>query len=475
MLPTQRALWQLQSTLPDRAALNLAFGLLLEGPFDCRAMAFVFQELVKRHEPLRTAYFGQIDRPVEAVVSDVPVTLEYEDLSASAGHRRVRRLLDCFRETSRCHIDAPPLLRARCLLLEPDEHLLLLVFHHLAVDAWGLELFCREAEQLYAARLARAASPLATLRVGQLDAIAHEWQIWRRGSQAQAEVEQRRLEFAKLNPHGVRPFGTAVRSTAALRRRVLAVPQSVLNTWQASNAKAGLTLFPAIVSAVAVALCRQFDLEEVILATLIANRHGTAAQQILGAHYGATALRIFAGGSTTVTNVMDHVVDRLLASMSNRLDIETVAELLGQCAGASGPLVPSCMVVMDRHPMNRLLLEDVMVTPISTLAVPADQMHSDLDLAVSGTADFVVFLRHFGASAGITIFWDPMKVPAIDELVERIGSALRLLGGGLSCAPSDLIVNEGLAARAVDQNGWISVVPAVDALSPLPLSVGAGL
>jgi hypothetical protein len=469
MLLTQRALCELRFTLPDPSVLNLAFGLLLDGPFDRAAMEWTLQELVRRHEPLRTAYSGTAGSPVAEVAPDAAMALEYEDLSAASGQNHVA-LLDCFRDALRCRVDAPPLLRARCLLLEPDRHVLLLTFNHLAVDGWALELFGREAEQLYAARLARAASPLPPLGTGQLDSIEREWENWRCGAQARAELDQRRREFAHLDPRVVRPFGSAVRNDIVLRRRVLAVPQDVLKTWRASSTKAGLTLFPAIISAVAVALCRQFGLQDVVLSALIANRHSTAAQRVLGAHYGATALRIAAAEGTAINDVMNQVVDRLLATMSHRLDIGALAGLMGECAGASGPLAPSCMVMMDRYPMNRLLLEDVTVTPISTLAVPAHQLHRDLDIASSPGVDFGVFLRHFGDSAGITIFWDPARVPGIDALIQEIARALALLGGGLSCDASALEPGEGTSSCAVDQDGWVPVVPVTDALSPLPLS-----
>jgi len=470
MLLTQRALWKLRSTIPDPTVLNLAFGLLLEGPFDRTSMEWALQELVRRHEPLRTVYSGSVDCPVAEVAPDVDMALEYEEVSGTSGHSRFAGLLNRFREMLHCPIDAPPLLRARCLHLEPDQHVLLLVFNHLAVDGWALELFGREAEQLYAARLARTASPLPALRVRQLQAVEREWETWRGGSQAQAELEERRREFTKLSGRAVLPFGSVNRSAGTLRRRVLAVPQDVLKAWRASSTRAGLTLFPAVVSAVAVAICRQFGLQEVVLAALIANRHSTTAQRVLGAHYGATALRVAGAEGTAITDVMNKVVDRLLAAMSHRLDIGTLTELLGQCAGASEPLVPSCVVVMDRHPMNRLLLEDVKVTPLSTLAVDSRRLHNDLDLSVTPGADLVVFLRHFADSAGITIFWDPARIPAIEALIDEIAGALKLLGGGLQRDAPHLELEQGVTACALDQDGWTAAVPGVDALSPLPLS-----
>ena len=99
MLPTQRALWELQSAPSDPAALNLAFGLLLDGPFDCAAMEWTLQELVRRHEPLRTVYSGPVDRPVMEVVPDTTLTLPCEDVPVTSGRSRfaLRRKGTCAR------------------------------------------------------------------------------------------------------------------------------------------------------------------------------------------------------------------------------------------------------------------------------------------------------------------------------------------------------------------------------------------
>ena len=153
MLPTQRELWRLRSTLPRPAALNLAFGLLLDGPFDPSAMEWALQELVNRHEPLRSAHSGPGNGPATEVLSPVDMRLEYVELSSATGSSRVMDLLGRFAKAVDREVEAPPLLRAQCLLLEPDQHLLLLTFNHLAVDGWALELFCREAELLYGARI----------------------------------------------------------------------------------------------------------------------------------------------------------------------------------------------------------------------------------------------------------------------------------------------------------------------------------
>jgi len=195
MLSAQRALWNLRSTLPDPTVLNLAFGFLLDGPFDRRSMERALRDLVDRHEPLRTAYAGPGQGPTAEVLPHSPFALEYEDLSGVRSGPYAAGLLEHFKQALHYRIESPPLVRARCLLLEPDRHLLLMVFDHLAVDGWALELVGREIEQLYSARLAGSSPPLRPLGVGQIEPVEREAGVWAQGPRARAESEQRRREY----------------------------------------------------------------------------------------------------------------------------------------------------------------------------------------------------------------------------------------------------------------------------------------
>ena len=469
MHPTQRALWQMRSDVEDPAPLNLAFGLLLDGPFEARSLEWALQAMILRHESLRTKFYGPANDPVAEVISNVSLSLEYIEASFKTFDDRVAGLLGYFHEASRVRLDTPPLLRAQCLRLEPDQHLLLLTFNHLAVDGWALELFGRETEQLYSAHLARASSPLPSLDAMQVLSVEADAQAWRRGPFAKREIEERRRRYSGLATRSIRPFGNSTQGIKKVRRRVLAISPQTIKAFRDSNTKGGISLFPAMLTAVAIAVCRHCGLDEIVVSTLIANRHTSTAQRVLGAQYGASALRIFAPRTSSPSDVLHRVVDELYDVMSHRLEISTILELLGQAASSNEPVVPSCMVLMDRQPMNRLQLEDVTVRPLSTLTVEASSLHNELELAVPFHSDFVVFLRQYSDSAGISIFWDPKSIPNIDSLADMIVLNLKNVGCDLELAENALDSQEGHSTVAVALEGWRRAAPAVDALSPLPI------
>ena len=468
LLATQRALWRLDQTLDDPSVLNLAFGLLLEGPFDVAAMEWTVSELLKRHEPLRLNCSGPVDAPAAFVQPEAPPVFEFKDLSGLAPEKRTAQLAAACKAAARQRIDGAPLLRVECLLLEPDQHVLLMVFHHLSVDGWALDLFCQEAEQLYAARLERRQAKLVPLPAGQLEAIARDELGWLLSPRANAAEVSRRRELEGIKLPAVQPFGPLASPPPAMRRRVLGLSTTALVAWREFSAKQGRTLFPSVIAATALAICRYCQIDEVVLAMLVANRHNAAAQRVLGAHYGATALRLCAAPGTAVTDVMAQATDALLDATSNRLAFDTLAELLGDCAGANGPLVPTCSVVMDRYPLHRFALEDVKVSPISTLHACAEDLHADTDMFTPPMGDLVVFLRQYADTAALTVFWNPARID-IDVLSREMLLALEHSGAAFGPAQYAHEAAGGPSSYAISCKGWKPAVPIVDALSPLPL------
>ncbi len=273
----------------------------------------------------------------------------------------------------------------------------------------------------------------------------------------------------------VQPYGRLHLGKGPMCRRVLGFTPEALKRWKESGLRSGTTLVPAMVAAVAIALCRLLDLPQVVLGTLVANRHSALAQRVAGAHYGGTALRIVTNAGhpraeLPIGEIVNQAAAAVLDAMSHRLDMDELAQLLGDCAGAPEPLAPSCLVVTDRYPLHRLALEDITLTPIGTLLTPRVRFHSDAELRMPSTAHLVVFLRQFAGTAGLTVFWNPDRVHHIDALIAEISHVLSPLGGELERYAAPSSDSPGKTAYLPDADGWSSVVPAVDALSPLPLT-----
>ncbi|MFI6708294.1 amino acid adenylation domain-containing protein [Nonomuraea sp. NPDC050478] len=140
----QERLWFLWSMAPDSSAYNAPAAVRLRGPLDAEALGRAVDGVVARHEILRTRYVAEGGVPAQVVDPAAPVGLPVVPVTEG----ELRRLAD--RECAApFDLEHGPVLRATLFRLAPDDHVLLLVLHHIAADGWSLPILWRELDALY--------------------------------------------------------------------------------------------------------------------------------------------------------------------------------------------------------------------------------------------------------------------------------------------------------------------------------------
>ncbi|MFI7694540.1 amino acid adenylation domain-containing protein [Nonomuraea sp. NPDC049655] len=146
--PLQERLWFLAQLEPDSPAYNVPQALRLRGPVDLDALTGALADVAERHWVLRGVVEGRRVRPAAGVpVSVVEVTPGSLERELRAEAWRPFRL------------DAEPPMRATVFRLGADDHVLVLVLHHIVTDAWSEQVLLRDLSALYAARLGAGPRP----------------------------------------------------------------------------------------------------------------------------------------------------------------------------------------------------------------------------------------------------------------------------------------------------------------------------
>jgi amino acid adenylation domain-containing protein len=149
----QQRLWFIDQLEPGGSSYNLAVALRVEGPLDPSALARSFQEIVRRHEILRTTFSGRGGEPVQIIQPAVPFPLALVDLSALPEPARQEQAAHLAAEEARRPFDLTrdPLLRCALLRLNENAHVLALTLHHIAADGWSAAILTREIGVAYRA------------------------------------------------------------------------------------------------------------------------------------------------------------------------------------------------------------------------------------------------------------------------------------------------------------------------------------
>ncbi len=289
----QERLWFLDRLQPGGSAYGLPFAMVLRGALDPADLEAALNEVLRRHEALRTV-FREVDRqPRQVILPFERRALPRVDLSALPETVRAataRRL--ALEEGQRpFDLERGPLLRAVLLYLGADEHGLLLNLHHIVSDGWSMGVLTRELGLLHKTARRGGSSPLPEPSIQYAD-----FAVWQR-EWLQGEVLARQLGYWRQKLAGAavldlptdrpRPPVRSFRGTA----RLLAVGPETLKAARALARRHDATAFMVLVAAFQAILGRYAGQEDVVVGSPIANRNRAEVEPLIGFFVNTLALR----------------------------------------------------------------------------------------------------------------------------------------------------------------------------------------
>jgi acyl carrier protein len=175
---SQQRLWFLDQLEAGSPLYNVRVGYRLTGELNQEALEWSFREVVRRHEALRVLFPREAHGPLQVGSVDESIAISVDDLRSleEADRRSVLERLVLGTVRQRFDLSVGPLLRVKLLRLDAEEHVLVLVMHHIITDEWSMNVMWGELAQLYEARQAGKGSPLEDLPLQYAD-----YAIWQRG------------------------------------------------------------------------------------------------------------------------------------------------------------------------------------------------------------------------------------------------------------------------------------------------------
>jgi acyl carrier protein len=298
----QQQMLRIEQELPGLPQFNLPFAFRLRGPLNVPALQRSLAEVVRRHDSLRMGFAraGESAAALIAPVSDVGSYLVVNDLAGRTptGNERVKTLLlkkaqlEAEQEAwMPMDVGRAPLFRIRLLRLGADDHVLLLIFHHIIVDGWSIGVFMEELSELYAAFAAgrRAHLPEPTHQFSDFA----RWQV--RWSTSEAATQQ--LAYWKRHlrdASSVFPTTENIES-ALLCSRIAHEPVRMSKTLVARlrslSHRRGVTLFMTLLAGFKTLLMARSGRNDVCVATAMANRSQLNMERVIGPLVNTTLIR----------------------------------------------------------------------------------------------------------------------------------------------------------------------------------------
>ncbi|MBE1491976.1 non-ribosomal peptide synthetase [Plantactinospora soyae] len=314
----QQQMWFLSRLDPGSWEYLVPLALRMRGPLDHDALRRALTGLVGRHEILRTRYALAAGEPTQVIDPPAPVPLAVVDLSELPESERESRAFALAAQEPATPFDlaAQWPVRARLLRLADDDHLLVVVFHHIACDAWSVGVFAEELSALYDAATTGRPDPLAPLPVQYADYAA-----WER-NRSEAE-HQRHLDYWRDQLAGVPPLDVpADRPRPATRDWAGAVagfdlPAGLGERLRDLARRHDATLFMVLLTGYQALLSRYTGGTDIPVGTVVSGRSRPELRRLIG--YGINSLvmrarwdsditfgELLAANRNTVLSAFDH-------------------------------------------------------------------------------------------------------------------------------------------------------------------------
>ncbi len=393
------------------------------GLLDVAALQNSFDEIIRRHEVLRTTFAIVAGEPTQIIGPPVPTTLSFIDLSQSAnGEAEARRLA---REEAVKPFDLTrgPLLRTTLVRLSAESHLLLVTLHHIVADGWSVALLVQELGALYAACRSGEQAPLQELEVTYADYAV--WQReWLQGERLEEQLGYWREQLGGELPVLKLPLAQARRAESAtgghrgptptMTRRAQPYvgvahrghPRGALETVRVGSAltgrlrelgrREGATLFMTLLAAWKVLLSRLSGEREVVVGTPLAGRVSRELEPLIGFFVNTLVLRTEVRNEQSFAAVLKRVREVCLEAYAHQAAPfeRVVEELRPERALNHGPLF-QVLFALQNAPTYDLTLKDLEVTVLEPenpaarfdLALEVSEITGELDCRFTYAVD----------------------------------------------------------------------------------------
>jgi amino acid adenylation domain-containing protein len=362
----QQRLWFLDQLVPNNPFYNVPAALRLTGALNFLALQQTFNEIVRRHEALRTNLAVVAGEPVQQIadVFHLPIyVFDLRNLPEETRQAEANRLTA--KEAQRpFNLSTDLLLRVTLLRLDDAEYLLMLNMHHIVSDGWSIGVLIQELGAIYTAFVSEKPSPLPELSVQYADFA--KWQReWLQGDVLETQLAYWRQQLngiSMLNLPADRPRPAV--QTYRGKRLLLQLPKPLSEALEMLSQRQGVTLFMTVLAAFQTLLYHYAQQEDIVVGSPIANRNRSEIESLIGFFVNSLVLRTDLSGNPTFLELLNRVKEVALGAYAHQdLPFEKLVEELHPDRALNQNPLFQVAFALQNAPANPLELPELTLSP----------------------------------------------------------------------------------------------------------------
>ncbi len=432
---SQQRLWFLHQLDPDSTAYNGSDLVRLQGTLNVAALEESINEIVRRHEVLRT-YFTVVEgRPIQKIISEFRLPLPIVDLQHLPVIEREKEIqrLEVENAQQPFNFTQAPLMRLVLLRLTPEEHILLVTIHHIISDAWSGGVFIREVSALYEAFSNSKPSLLRELPIQYADyAVWQQQYLQGERLDTQLTYWKQQLKNAKTILELPTDKPRTQLQTSLGKKLSFTLSSTLTNNLKSLSQQQGVTLFMTLLTAFNILLYRYIKQEDILVGSPIANRNRSELEGLIGFFVNTLVLRTNLSHNPSFKELLQQVRETALGAYAHQdLPFEKlVAELQVERTLNHSPLF-QVWFVLQNAPKSDLKLEGL---NLSLLESETGTVRHDLKLqftemseGLQGFFEYKTDLFHATTITRMAVVLETLLTTAVEQPDIRLDQLVQLL------------------------------------------------
>jgi non-ribosomal peptide synthetase component F/thioesterase domain-containing protein len=316
----QERVWKADQQKPGDPAYNCAFRWSLTGLLDAAVLERAFNEIVCRHEILRSTFTQIGIDSVQLIAPSVDLKVVVDDLGVVPEAEREAKLDRICRDeaTRGFDIGTGPLIRVRLVRTEERQHFLLLTLHLLVADGWSVRVIMGEFQKLYSAFSVARASPLPDLTIQYPDYV-----VWQRDGRAKKERDDqlaywksKLIDYHRLEVSGDIPPASDFIGASDIVSQEL--PRELTDALNRLSNRQGGTMFITALAACKTLLHRYTGEVDIAIGSELAGRNRTELEGLVGLFINHVVFRTNVSGDPPFLELAERVRDTTLEIFANQ-------------------------------------------------------------------------------------------------------------------------------------------------------------
>ena len=329
---TQVGMWLFNKLEPSNPAFNRPLVVRFTGALNVAALEQSLNEILRRHEVLRTTFPIVDGQPIQAIAPAENRNLSVIDLShlpETQQEVEASKQMAIYAKLP-FNLTQDPMVRATLLRLNQEEHVLLLTIHHIVFDGWSESVLRREVAVLYQAFCNGKRSPLPELPIQYTD-FAHWQRQWFPGEKLNSQLAYWKQQLHDAPPVLELPTDRPRPPVQTFRgaRQSLLLPTSLSKSLKAIAQQERVTLFMTLLAAFQTLLHRYTGQDDIIVGSPVAGRDRVETEKLIGVFINTLVLRTSLAGNPTFLSLLGRVRGMALGAFAHQdLPFEKLVEEL---------------------------------------------------------------------------------------------------------------------------------------------------